>query len=345
VEIIHPVSIDQETIDFGEINLDDPKPEPKPFVLTNQTEDPITLTMSASAPWITIGSELTLDSGESKELRVAIDLTKMPTVNKSYQGELILESKYDKLVVPVKAYLKQDPPKTLWVTDPPSQQAVNEKLITGKTFEKLFTIKNDGSGVMEVSAKMQDSNTDFRLFTPKFLLKKGESKEIKIKFDSTGLPLNTYANTLLIESNGGNLSIPITLEVVPLPIVVIKLYIGLSFAYIDQNQVVLEAPPYISKGTTMVPLRFISDAFQAKIEWFPVGKGRIVLSVPSKTIQLDIGESFAFVNSEKLPLQAPPEIKAGRTFVPVRFIAEGLGAKIEWKAATQQITIFYTIEE
>jgi hypothetical protein len=95
----------------------------------------------------------------------------------------------------------------------------------------------------------------------------------------------------------------------------------------------------------MVPLRFISDAFKAKIEWFSIGKGRIVLTTPSKSIQLDIGETFAFINGQKLPLQAPPEIKSGRTFVPVRFIAEGLGARIEWKAETQQITIYYTIEE
>jgi len=159
--------------------------------------------------------------------------------------------------------------------------------------------------------------------------------DIVIKFDSTGLAFGSYKNTLLIESNGGNLSIPINIEIIDKPIVVIKLYIGLSFAYIGKDQVTLEASPYINKGTTMVPLRFISDAFKAKIEWFSIGKGRIVLTTPSKSIQLDIGETSAFIDGQKLPLQAPPEIKSGRTFVPVRFIAEGLGARIEWKAETQ----------
>jgi hypothetical protein len=344
-EILLPVSIDKNEFDFGEINLDDPKIEPIPFTLTNQTDSPITLKITSSEPWISIGSEIKIASKETKELKVAIKLDKMETVNKSYLGTITFESKYDKIVIPVKAYLKQDPPKTLWVSDPPDQKLVEEKIITGKTWEKLFTIKNDGSGVMEVQGKLEDSKTEFRLFNPKFTLKKGETADIKIKIDSTGLKLGTYRNSLIIESNGGNLTIPITIEVQPKPEVVIKLFIGLSFAYIDQEQITLEASPYISKGTTMVPLRFISEAFKAKIEWFPLGKGRIILSVPSKTIQLDIGENFAFINGDKLPLQTPPEIKSGRTFVPVRFIAEGLGARIEWKADTQQITIYYIIEE
>jgi hypothetical protein len=345
VEVLHPVSIDKPEINFGDINMDDEKVEPIPFVLTNQTEDPITLTITTSDPWIMIGSDISLDSGESKELKVNIKRDKMATINKSYQGEITFTSKTDKLIVPVKVFLKQEPPKTLWVTDPSGQKSIEEKLITGKTFEKTITIKNDGSGVMNIVANWEDSKTIFRLFNSKFALKKGGMADIVIKFDSTGLAFGSYKNTLLIESNGGNLSIPINIEIIDKPIVVIKLYIGLSFAYIGKNQVTLEASPYINKGTTMVPLRFISDAFKAKIEWFSIGKGRIVLTTPSKSIQLDIGETFAFINGQKLPLQAPPEIKSGRTFVPVRFIAEGLGARIEWKAETQQITIYYTIEE
>jgi hypothetical protein len=344
-EIINSLTIDKSEFDFGEINYDDQKVEPLPFTIKNQTDQSITLKISSSDSWISIGSEIKILANETKELKVTIKLDKMETVNKSYLGDITFESKYDKQVIPVKAYLKQEPPKTLWVTDPPDQKLVEEKLITGKIFEKIFTIKNDGSGTMNVSAKWEDTKSDFRLFNAKFVLKKGETADIKVKLDSTGLELGTYKNTLLIESNGGNLSIPITIVVLAKPIVVIKLYIGLSMAYIDQQQLTLEAPPYISKGTTMVPLRFISDAFKAKIEWFSIGKGRIILTVPTKSIQLDIGEKFAFINGEKLPLQAPPEIKTGRTFVPVRFIAEGLGARIEWKADTQQITIFYTIEE
>lgn len=345
IDVIRPVTIDQEEFDFGEINVDESKTASLPFILKNQTDEQISLNITCAEPWIAIASDINLKPKEEKALKVSLKLDKMETVNKEYQGEIVFKSKNDQFTIPVKAYLKQDPPKTTWVTDPPGQKEVQEKIITGKVFEKLFIIKNDGSGEMKVEAKLGDSKTDFRLFNAIFTLKRGESREIKVKLDSTGMKLGTYQNILHIESNGGNLTIPISVEIQPLPIVIIKLYIGLSMAYIDQKSITLDAPPYITKGTTMVPLRFISDAFRAKIEWLSIGKGRILLTVPSKSIQLDIGEAYAYINGEKLPLQAAPEIKAGRTFVPVRFIAEGLGAKIEWKADTQQITILYTIME
>lgn len=344
-DIVNSLSIDKTEFDFGEINFDNQQVEPILCTIRNQTNKSITIQMEASEDWIAIGSKISLTPDETKEVKVMVKLDKMKTINHSYEGNITFESQYDKQVIPVKAYLKQQPPKTTWLTDPPDQKSVEEKLITGKTFEKLFTIKNDGSGVMEVSVKLEDNKTDFRLFNAKFSLKKGETSDIKIKFDSTSLKLGTYKNTLLIESNGGNLSIPIILEIVPKPIVVIKLYIGLQFASINDEQIKLEEAPFINKGTTMVPLRFIADAFKATIEWVNIGKGRILLTFPKKTIQLDIGEPYAFINTEKIPLQAPAQIKNSRTFVPIRFIAEGLGASIEWKADTQQITIFYTLEE
>jgi len=89
----------------------------------------------------------------------------------------------------------------------------------------------------------------------------------------------------------------------------------------------------------MVPLRFISEAFQAKTEWFSVGKGRILISLSGKEIMLDIGKPVAFINGDKLLLQAAPEIKNGRTFVPVRFIAEAFGATVEWNSKEQKILI------
>ncbi len=61
----------------------------------------------------------------------------------------------------------------------------------------------------------------------------------------------------------------------------------------------------------------------------------------SVSIRLRIGESFAYVNSKKLFLDAPPFIdpKAGRTLVPVRFISEAFGAKVEWDPNARKVTI------
>lgn len=56
-------------------------------------------------------------------------------------------------------------------------------------------------------------------------------------------------------------------------------------------------------------------------------------------IELTIGENTAWVNNEKVMLDAPAQIKDSRTFVPLRFIGERLGCEVEWDNATRKITI------
>ena len=94
----------------------------------------------------------------------------------------------------------------------------------------------------------------------------------------------------------------------------------------------------------MVPLRFVGEAFQAEIEWFNIGQGQIKITLGEDVIQLDIGQTVAFVNQNPHILPVAPEIKSGRTFVPLRFISESLGAEIGWDGATQIITITYELE-
>jgi hypothetical protein len=61
------------------------------------------------------------------------------------------------------------------------------------------------------------------------------------------------------------------------------------------------------------------------------------------TIQLDIGKTVALINGQPKLLPVAPEIKSGRTFVPLRFIGESFGATIDWDGEVQMITITYTM--
>jgi len=57
------------------------------------------------------------------------------------------------------------------------------------------------------------------------------------------------------------------------------------------------------------------------------------------TIVLAIGSTTATVNGTSVGLDVAPEILGGRTFVPIRFIAETFGADVKWLAEAQNITI------
>jgi len=57
------------------------------------------------------------------------------------------------------------------------------------------------------------------------------------------------------------------------------------------------------------------------------------VSTPERTIVLTIDHPVALVDGREVPLDAPPVIRNDRTMVPVRFIAEQMGAKVYWVGA------------
>ncbi len=101
-----------------------------------------------------------------------------------------------------------------------------------------------------------------------------------------------------------------------------------------------ELPPYINGGRTMVPLRVVAENLGARVEWDAAEK-RIDLVRNVDKIQLWIGKQVALVNGKSLLLDVPPEIKGERTFVPLRFVAEALGAKVSWDEVTQTAGIIH----
>jgi hypothetical protein len=111
---------------------------------------------------------------------------------------------------------------------------------------------------------------------------------------------------------------------------------------VSGKKITVDPPPYIKGGVTLVPLRFISEAFGAEVQWEPnIGKGTVIIKFESKVIQIEIGNINALVNGTTHKLLVPPEIKNGRTFVPLRFISEAFGAEVNWIASEQKIIIVF----
>ena len=120
----------------------------------------------------------------------------------------------------------------------------------------------------------------------------------------------------------------------------IRLQVGNKTAMINDTSKTLQAAPVNVKGTVMVPLRFIGEAFGATVEWEPVFK-IVRLQLGSTTIYLQIGSNYASVNGKKIVLQGLPTIINGTTMVPIRFISEAFNAQVTWIAATQGVEITY----
>jgi hypothetical protein len=120
----------------------------------------------------------------------------------------------------------------------------------------------------------------------------------------------------------------------------ITLQIGNNLASVGSETVELESLPIIEKGFTLVPLRFISEAFGAEMQWNDALQV-ITIIYKTHTITIQVGSTVAVVDSNIVKLDAPPKIINGRTLVPIRFISETFGADVVWDGTTKTITITY----
>ena len=106
----------------------------------------------------------------------------------------------------------------------------------------------------------------------------------------------------------------------------------------DNTLLMSDVSPYIANGRTMVPVRIISENLDAKVDWD--GENQIVkIERYGDLLELKIGSETAIFNGKELTLDSPAQIQNGRTMVPLRFIAEALGAEISWDDARRMVII------
>jgi hypothetical protein len=56
-------------------------------------------------------------------------------------------------------------------------------------------------------------------------------------------------------------------------------------------------------------------------------------------VQLTIGSKTMVVNGVAITMDVAPEIQAGRTMLPFRWVATALGASVGWDEATKTVTM------
>lgn len=106
-----------------------------------------------------------------------------------------------------------------------------------------------------------------------------------------------------------------------------------------------DAEPYIDfNGRTQVPIRFISEALNAKVEWD--GENRTVkIMRDGIVVQLTIDQDKYYINGKSETMDTRTFIKDGRTFVPLRFVSEALGAQVDWDAKSRNVYITKSVEK
>lgn len=111
----------------------------------------------------------------------------------------------------------------------------------------------------------------------------------------------------------------------------IILQIGSTAVLVDDQAIINDVAPVIRNDRTLVPIRVITEALGGQVAWNEAAK-EVTLTVNGKEMKMTIGKAL-----EKYGVA--PVIIGGRTFVPVRFVADELGAVTTWDDATKTVTI------
>lgn len=89
-----------------------------------------------------------------------------------------------------------------------------------------------------------------------------------------------------------------------------------------------DVEPEIRNNRTMVPLRVIVENLGAIVHW---SNSEITLTKNDMQIILKHNSNTVIKNGNKLLLDVKPYIKNGRTFVPIRFLAEAFDCNVNYK--------------
>lgn len=108
---------------------------------------------------------------------------------------------------------------------------------------------------------------------------------------------------------------------------------------VNNSKIYSDVEPFISNGTTYVPLRFISEALQTdSISWNQNSQS-VTIKKGKNTLNFFINKNYAFINNVRKTINGTPIIKNNRTFVPLRIISENLDATVNWNEDTKIVSI------
>lgn len=102
-----------------------------------------------------------------------------------------------------------------------------------------------------------------------------------------------------------------------------------------------EMPAIILNSSTMVPARevFESSAFKASVEWNG-SEQEVYITYADKFIVLKINSTTAYVNNVPIQMNVPAKLirdtskQNAKTMIPLRFVSENLGFKVDWDNQT-----------
>ncbi len=303
---------DKTEVDFGQIEID--KLKSQKIKLSNYGDMDADCKLEATEDWFTVTPEtIKIEKTKRADVEIAINPDKVKP-NTQYEGAIkVTWGTSDFLMISLGAYIKAD--KT------PPDFKVDE--IIEVTNQLQYTI----TGTVEPGATVVVNNVTATVDGDKFkatitLLPAPSITQVEVK------ATDKYGN--MIKKNVGKIINILNSNII--------LVIGSEKMMVNDKEVAIKPAPQIIGGKTLVPLRAVADAFGAVVNWDAVTKTASIV-LRDKTILITLDKDTAMINGNPTPIGSKAILLVGRVMVPFRFIAEALGAKVDYNSETKTITL------
>ena len=100
--------------------------------------------------------------------------------------------------------------------------------------------------------------------------------------------------------------------------------------------VTFDQPPMERAGRVFVPLRGVFERLGASVVY---ANGDINAQGSGRSVHLHIGSTQAVVNGQTVSMDVAPFLVGARTLVPLRFVAQALGAAVNWNQSNSTVYI------
>ena len=103
----------------------------------------------------------------------------------------------------------------------------------------------------------------------------------------------------------------------------------------------MDVAPYIKSDRTFLPVRYVAYAVgvsEENILWDAVNR-TVTIFKGDRIVQLTIDSNVMVVNGVNVNMDVAPEISNGRTMMPIRWVAQALGATITWDPVARTVTV------
>lgn len=95
---------------------------------------------------------------------------------------------------------------------------------------------------------------------------------------------------------------------------------------------------YEQNGSILVPYRALAQTLGASVSW-DAKTNRVAVTKGSTVIGLSVGSRTATVNGANIQIDVPALLVKGSTYVPLRFVSETFGLKVDFDGKAKSVTL------